>query len=223
MGEINKPLQHINKLAAATPPSKVTMETEYGLILEFHLKSDNSSYSITPRLRDDVIKASPPEPSVNDEPVEEVERPEKLQYRIFPDYGTDHIWYDVNHPRGPTTEAENVGTDQRGKVEDGPLKAWIAAFAAWGERYDEAFDRELNQTEDYYRPVFPNRDDEEEWGLQGLLLAVWLALLPETDRVRYGPSSKKREMLRRDAEGEASIGSILARLLGDPRWLKTDP
>lgn len=210
MDETSKPLQYISRLAAATRPSKITMETEYGLILEF--QSDNS---IHPRLRDDVLKASPPAPSVDDlAAADEHARPETLQYRIVPDYGTDHIWYDGDHPRGPNTTAENVGADQRGMVEDGALEAWQAAYAAWAGRYDEAFDEELNRTGDYYRPVFPDAGDEEEWTLQGLLLAVWLALLPGTDRVEYSPNVK-REMFRRDAEGEASIGNILARLLGD--------
>lgn len=101
-------------------------------------------------------------------------------------------------------------------VQDGALKAWVAAFAAWAERYDGAFDKGLNETQDYCRPVFPNCKDEKDWTLQGLLLAVWLALLPKTEWVEYSPNaSVKREMLRRDAEEEASIGNILARLVGE--------
>lgn len=94
------------------------------------------------------------------------------------------------------------------------LQVWGKHFMEWAEAYDTAFDRDLNEPRDFSTDVFQDRPEEKRaWAIQGMLLAVWLAMLPTVEGVQYSPGYP-RVLLRRNGEGEESIESHSVRIVG---------
>lgn len=141
----------------------------------------------------------------------------------MPDYLTEHLWYDYGwegNPKGPNVWIEDADSDDRGLnneigpvTQDAALKAWIEAYSKWSAIFDEAFDRKL-AAHDYHAAIIPDQRKREAWGVQGMLLAVWLSLLPNVVAVKYTPGLPTAVFDPR-AEDDDSISSTMGRLLGD--------
>lgn len=191
-------------LSSATPP-KLTMKFDYGLILD--VLPDGS---VAASLSDSVISK------------EKAERGAKtsngFKYRIFPDWGTSHLFYDSSWPSNPpdmlNAEDEEILKDHSAAAEDARLKAWLRAYNGWAKNYDDAFDKELNNTGDFDREVFPDLDVRRAWSLEGLMLAVWLALLPDVDAVEFSPG-KEKVVLSSRGYGEHPLNEAVGLFLKD--------
>lgn len=167
------------------------METDYGLVVEFlpdasiNAKLD-SSITISSEKAPFPIAAAAAEGSDETKP--------GYKYRIFPDWGTNHLFYDSSWPFNPqdasNAEDEEILRDHVGTVEETALKAWLEAYNSWANKYDEAFDKELNQTGDFHREVF-SPEVNKAWSLEGMMLAVWLALQAKVDSVESSPGVRK--------------------------------
>lgn len=182
-------IRYMNLLASSLArPFKITMETNYGLIVEFLPDA-----SINAKLNDSIIISTEQAPVTIDEGYDET-RP-KYKYRMFPDWGTSHLFYDSSWPSNPqdalNAEDEDILRDHMGTTEETALRAWLEAYNGWASNYDEAFDKELNQRGDFDREVFPDLEVKKAWTLEGMMLAVWLALQRKVDSVEYNPNARK--------------------------------
>lgn len=192
----------ISSLAnSSTKFSKVTMETDYGLILEL-----GPGKSVAARLRDDVVVSQEPSNKLG------------FKYSIFTDWGADYLWYGFNWPgNDPEDDGQNVPTEQlmqeQGEdVRDTVFKAWAESWEKWYDIYHNGFHENLVKPGDFSAEPIPDPKDRKAWAIQGMLLAVWLALLPSTASVKYD-SYEGKVLLDRKATGEASLDNSLARYL----------
>lgn len=195
-------LRHFAALTNSGEFSKVTMETEYGLIIEV-----GPGKSIQAKLRDDVVMSQEPANKLG------------YKYSIFTDWGTDYLWYDRDWPGNPYQTGENVSTEelmeeQGPDVRDTALQAWAKAWQKWYDIYDIGFDENLNKPGDFSKDPIPDKKERQGWATQGMLLAVWLSLLPSVASVKYNPGVH-RVMFDAKAEGEDSTAEIMARMLKD--------
>lgn len=69
-------------------------------------------------------------------------------------------------------------------------------------------DTELNATGDLSREEFPEIEARRVWTLEGMMLAVWLALLPGVDGVEYSPHSTK-VVFSASGHGESSLNETV--------------
>lgn len=199
-------LHYINLLAlsSASPP-RITMELEYGLIVDVLPNA-----SVTANLSDSVAVISKGNAESDDR------TSNGFKYRIFPDWGTSHLFYDSSWSSNPAdmlnAEDEEILKDHSATVKDTKLRAWLKAYNGWAKKYDDAFDKELNQTGDFDREVFPDLEARRAWSLEGLMLAVWLALLPGVDAVEFSPG-KEAVVLSSRGHGETSLDDAVRMFL----------
>lgn len=191
----------------------MSVETDYGLIVEFLPDA-----SVNTKLNNSV--AISPEKAPHHVTVDDSEETKfGLRYRMFPDWGTNHLFYDSSWPSNPqdalTAEDGEILRDQRGTTEETALRTWLQAYKGWATKYDEAFDNELNKTGDFHREVFPDVKVRKAWTLEGMMLAVWLALQPKVDTVEFSPGTKKVIFSARGCDGQSlndTLGQFLAEL-----------
>lgn len=188
-------------LANSAALSKVTTETEYGLVVE--LGPENS---ISAKLKDNIIIS------------EDFPNKKGYKYMVSTSWNSGHLWYDTDWQGTPEgayaayTDFTLEGHDE--VVKETARKAWDKAFKKWGDFYDEGFDKNLNKTGDFDQDPIPDKNEREAWAIQGMLLAVWLSLLPGVVSVEYFPDENK-VLFDSKAEGENSIGNIMAKILAD--------
>lgn len=182
--------------------SRVTMETEYGLIIEV-----GPGQSLHAKLRDDVVTSQEPANKLG------------YKYRVFTDWGADYLWYDNDWPGNPTSMGANVSPEeleeqQAPYVRDTALQAWSKAWTKWYDIYDNGFETNLEQKGDFDQEPIPDKKERDGWTTQGMLLAVWLSLLPSVASVKY-LVGLKWFLFDAKAEGEDSTVEIMTKLLTD--------
>lgn len=205
-------LQHLNLLAnSSRRPFKILMETDYGLIVE---SLPDASFNV--KLNSSLVAVKMPAGQESSSESDGQPTPNGYKYRIFPDWGTNHLFYDSSWPSNPpdalNCEDEEILQDHEGKTDAAALKLWLEAFDAWGKRYDDAFDTELNATGDFSREEFSDIEERKAWTLEGMMLAVWLALLPGVDGVEYSPHSKT-VVFSTSGHGERSLNDTVQSFL----------
>lgn len=177
-------------------------ETKYGLIIEF----GPPGTTIRAKLRDDVVVSQ-----------EEVLNEKGYNYTISPDWGGEYMWYEPNWEGNPDDEMvflEEFIQNHTKEVENTALQAWTKAWQRWHDIYEDGFTKNLNDKGDFKAQVIPDRKERESWGTQGMLLAVWLTLLPSVATVRYD-AGLRDVLFDPEAQGKDSISSIMAEMLGN--------
>ncbi|KAI1244878.1 hypothetical protein MGN70_014755 [Eutypa lata] len=175
---------------------KVTLETPYGLAIEG--SPDNT---LTAKLNNDTDK-EPSRVDANDtSPVstsdQDTSTP-RYKYRIFPDFGTDFLWYDTSWPGNPVDEYPVDCEELPEHYGD----SWYTTYDSWVEKYTQAFRKQEADLGSGKHP-FPDMEERKAWVLEGLLLATWLCLQSDVLSVQYSPDSKKIVLERH------SIGTTL--------------
>ena len=172
---------------------KITIETPYGLAIES--SPDNT---LTAKLNNDTDQ-EPPRADANDtSPVstsdQDTSKP-RLKYRIFPDFGTGFLWYDIKWSGNPV-DVYQVDHDE---LPERYGNSWYTTYELWVEKYTRAFEeQEVHLGSDKH--PFPDMEERKAWVLEGLLLATWLCLQSDTESVAYSPDDKK-VILQRDSIG----------------------
>lgn len=206
-------LEHLKLLASSRRPFRITFEADYGLIVE-----SLPDGSLNVKLNSSLVAVKPPAEQEKSSESDGKPTPSGYKYRIFPDWGTNHLFYDSSWPSNPpdalNCEEEEILQDHKGKTDEAALKLWLEAFNAWGKRYDDAFDTEVNATGDFSREEFPDIEARKAWTLEGMMLAVWLALLPGVDGVEYSPHSKT-VVFSASGHGESSLNDTVQSFLKD--------
>lgn len=200
--------EYLNLLASAsTVPFKITLETGYGLIIELHPDA-----RINAILNGSVVSTAFKEKQIKLHREASNSTASGYKCRVFPSWGSSHLFYDSSWPFNPpdmlNCEDEEILQDHKDKINEAALERWLEAFNAWGKRYDDAFDTELNATGDLSREDFPEIEARRVWTLEGMMLAVCLALLPGVDGVEYSPHSKK-VVFSASGHGERSLSDIV--------------
>lgn len=197
-------MAHIAALANSGELSRVTAETEYGLIIEF-----GPGNSILAKLKDGVIMS------------QGASNRKGYKYRIFVDWGGEYLYYDHDwegNPddadEGPQISTEELIEQHSQDIQDWALQAWAKSWQKWYDIYHEGFDKNLNQTGDFTAQEIPDQKEREAWATQGMLLAVWLALLPSVAAVNYDPGARM-VVFDSKAPGKDSIASIIEEMLGN--------
>lgn len=207
--ETQTPTQPLLALVSAlanvsTKLSKATLETEYGLILEL-----GPANSVVARLRGDVVVAPSQKPS------------NELGYKYYinPEFGADSFGFasskeDYEWPGNPEDERDDILTPEdilkhhSKDINHSAFKTWTDVYEEWRK----IFDKELKKEIEEHDPIPQDETERRAWPYQGLLIALWLALLPSTASVHYDPNEGE-VLLDRKATGEASLGNSLARYL----------
>ena len=196
-------------------------ETKYGFRLELYdgdsLKITNihAFSSHTEQCKDpsrkcgDETKASTKLPVLEDLPSKKRTAVERTpiskahyRYRLFPDWQTSYLWHDNYEPLyslGNTHIDADVIEDRYPTL--APL------YFEWQEIYETAFERQKCHLGSG-KEVFPGVHERVAWEAEGLLIACWLALQDDVEKVEYKPSKAYR-LERGWMEGE------LLRFLGD--------
>lgn len=196
-------LAHLATLASSGEFAQLTMETDYGLIIEL-----GPGKPIVAKLRDDVVISQEPSNKLG------------FKYRIFTDWETEYLWYQFDWPGNPSEKGgdnlspEELMQEQGGDVRDTAFGAWVKSWEKWYDIYDKGFEENLNGPGDFNAKPIPDPKDHEAWAIQGMLLAVWLSLLPSVASISYD-SGVRRVLFNAKAEGEESIGSVIATVLSD--------
>lgn len=201
MSSDETPLAHFAAVENSGQLSKMIAETEYGLIIEF----GPPGTAIRAKLRDDVV-VSP-----------EILNEKGYKYKIFVDWGGEYMWYEADWEGNPDDEMvflEEFTRNHTKEVQNTALQAWIKAWQRWHDIYHEGFDKNLNKTGDYNALEIPDKKERESWATQGMLLAVWLALLPSVATVSYD-AGFRGVLFDPEAQGKDSVPSIMAEMLGN--------
>ncbi|KAI1341684.1 hypothetical protein F5Y15DRAFT_344502 [Xylariaceae sp. FL0016] len=187
----------INLLATSIKGGcKVTLETSYGLIVE---TQPNGTLSL--RLANEAPASTtagteseePQSPIKKEDAGTESGKPQSpikkedevgFRYRIFPDWGTEFVWWDSSWP-GNHGEMGLVDQDDIEERYTGG-KAFYKAFEAWEDTYNRQFEaQECHLSSQGI--LWPDKEEERPWIIEGFLLAAWLALQADVHSIEYGP------------------------------------
>ncbi|KAL1837275.1 hypothetical protein VTJ49DRAFT_4061 [Mycothermus thermophilus] len=168
--------------------SRLTLSTPYGLVIEL-----DSNGPIAVRL------------SSSSTPTTQPKSP-GYRYHIEPDYQTSFLWYDTNWPGNPDDQY-NV---EEQVLEERYSAAFCRAWDAWVDRYTRGFEANECHHGSGAEP-FPDRNERLAWELEGLLLATWLALQSDVDRVTLQDYELKKEY----AIEKAGVGETVERFWKD--------
>ncbi|KAK1723460.1 hypothetical protein CaCOL14_008029 [Colletotrichum acutatum] len=102
------------------------------------------------------------------------------KYYIWPDYGTNFMWYTYGWPGNPEG-GDPVDDDE---LQERYPEAWFNAYTNWWEQYTEAF-KAHGLDQGYDNPLFETAEEESLWNMEGALLAAWLALQDDVHAVNY--------------------------------------
>ncbi|KAK7915187.1 hypothetical protein PG985_012890 [Apiospora marii] len=149
---------------------KVTIETNYGLIVVVNSdKSLSVHNSITTKPGPAGPSSQLPEPGAKPDPQH---KQSGYKYRVFPEYQTGFVWYDVDWPGNPKDEYMVDEDDLAERYGE----AWNKAYEDWMDRHTAAFEKqEMHLCSQNHQP-FPDVEERKAWVVEGLLLTCWLSL-----------------------------------------------
>ncbi|KAL2369017.1 hypothetical protein BDBG_08937 [Blastomyces gilchristii SLH14081] len=100
-------------------------------------------------------------------------------YRLFPDWQTSYLWYDPLWLQNPTNESH---IDEKTIEDRYPTLAPF--YLAWRDIYEKSFEQQGCDRGSGLEP-FPDIADRVAWEVEGFLIACWLVLQDDTERVTY--------------------------------------
>ena len=112
----------------------------------------------------------------------------KHRYRLFPDWQTSYLWYDISWPGNPKDDpfVELDEIEQR-------YPTLFPFYLSWLESHESELDRLFSENEididspsDHYHLV--------AWEINGFLMSCWLAFQTDVHSVEFTPSSIKYEI-----------------------------
>ncbi|KAF4778557.1 hypothetical protein HER10_EVM0006922 [Colletotrichum scovillei] len=159
------------------------------------------------------------ESQLNERPEPQEEHGSSLpgyKYSIWPDYGTNFMWYTYGWPANPEG-GDNIDDDD---LKERYPEAWFNAYTDWWKQYTEAFIAQgLDQG--YDNPLFQTAEKENVWKMEGALLAAWLALQDGVHAVNYAPENVDRYRFDFERDSiEKTLGNFLQSIKLDQRPLE---
>lgn len=129
----------------------------------------------------------------------------------MPDWHTSYLWYDADSPHA-LDGGYHVDEDEISSR----YPALQAHYFAWQETYETAFEKQGCHLGSHARS-FPNAQECAAWEVEGCLIACWLALSDDVERVEYRPGQKSYLVKRDGIEGvlERFLKDVLAGFLTD--------
>ncbi|OAX82788.1 hypothetical protein ACJ72_02860 [Emergomyces africanus] len=100
-------------------------------------------------------------------------------YRLFSDWQTSYLWYDLLWLQNPTDESHIDETT----IED-RYPSLAPFYLAWRDSYEKSLEQQGCGRGSGLDP-FPEIADRVTWEVEGFLIACWLVLQDDTDRVTY--------------------------------------
>ena len=103
----------------------------------------------------------------------------RYSYRLFPDWQTSYLWYNAHSPQG---------ADGNSHVDTNDIESRYPRLAPyyfdWQDRYESSFEnQECHLGAD--AEVFPDPHVRAAWEVEGCLMACWLALQEDVEKVEY--------------------------------------
>lgn len=116
-------------------------------------------------------------------------QPEKqYRYRLFPDWQTSYLWYDISWPGNPTEDpvVEIDEIEQR-------YPALFPFYLDWLERNESQLDKLFSGSETVVDSPW-DLQRSVGWEINGFLMSCWLALQTDVHSVEFIPSDTKYEI-----------------------------
>ena len=171
------------------------IETKYGIRLEvadedqglIHI-SETSPQGTTSRKTEDYIRCySCPRLNCSEETPtgSDKAKPTGYRYRLFPDWQTSYLWYDLSQDTEPDN-ADDPYVDLDVIEERYPTLS--PYYQAWRQVYETEFEKQECHLGSGAE-VFPDVNDRISWEVEGYFIACWLALRSNVHSVEYIPRS----------------------------------
>ncbi|PGH01053.1 hypothetical protein AJ79_08022 [Helicocarpus griseus UAMH5409] len=111
------------------------------------------------------------------------------------DWQTSFLWYDTRWPQNPAGEF-HVDED----IIEERYPALAPFYFSWHEAYEESFEKQECHLGSGAE-VFPEVEARVAWEVAGSLMACWLALQDEVERVSYEAPTGTYEICEKSMEG----------------------
>lgn len=198
--EFLTPLKTLTASSSAQHPCPELdhLDTKYGLRLNFK-NGQITTVHIVPTPSQPVIDPPTTKPHTTNKVLLPPQSPKPCySYRLFPDWQTSYLWYDT-----PSAEG-HVHVDEDDISSRYPALAGY--YFAWQEAYESAFKKQGCHL-GVPAEVFPDAHDRAAWEVEGCLIACWLALRGDVEKVKYQPT-KKAYLLKKHEVGDVLKGFL---------------
>ena len=198
-------------LNRSSSPPIYHLDTKYGLRLSFEngritalgivppsSQTATSSPRVTKSPITDIWNANAPTNKSStyptDDQVPSPPQPPKSRYsyRLFPDWQTSYLWYDVSSQHAALDGQVHVDEDD---ISD-RYPALEPYYFAWQEIYESAFEKQGCHL-GAQAEVFLDLHERLVWKVEGFLIASWLVLMEDVEKVEYQPT-EKAYLLKKD-------------------------
>ncbi|GIJ85025.1 hypothetical protein Asppvi_003880 [Aspergillus pseudoviridinutans] len=189
--------------SSSTDDNESTIETSFDLSMK--IKCDLNvtiKFEIPSRQCSTAFEEEPPAPK------------EGLHhYRIFPDYGTDFLWFNVADPSYDPPDTYVDSSEVLSRMHPSVAQG----YDSWVRAYNDNFKARCEDTQDYSANVFGTPSEYVAWLVTGYLLAWRIALDPRVGSVEYLPG-RTPHVLERGTETAATVAFLeeQAMLLANP-------